>query len=1225
MPVYSACGKDALADGSMRLKLVELQGYKTFASRTEFSFDSGITAIVGPNGSGKTNIADAIRWVLGEQSYRALRGKRTEDMIFAGSTQRSRLGMASASLVLDNADGWLPTDFSEVRITRRAYRSGENEYLLNGRRVRLRDITELLSRSGLAQRTYTVIGQGLVDDVLSLRPEDRRTLFEEAAGIALYRAKRAEALVRMDETSTNLLRVNDIIHEIAPRLERLEQAAARAERHALLSQQLEGLLRTWYGYRWRQAQLNLRRARDSQSRREERLGRVRDVLDRLDSRLAFLRTRQSQLREQLGAWHRESSGLHRQMESVQRELAVNQERDRLLVRSSDEARRELADLDVLLQATLSRVEAAEEDLEAANANRRDKLGLVETLQKELRDHETIREEHTRQLTDSKNHGSDLAARSVDSHNRLAQLAERRSALSLERDDHLEAIARQKQVIAETQSQIEAVSHQQQQLEEADSALEAETTRLNASLVQGLADLDRKRTEMAEAQRNLERLDARLDILSRTRREGAGLNEGVRAVLQAAGSGRWDGEGQLSGIVGTVAQLLRVPPQVETAVEAALAGHLHDIVVRTWADAQAATSFLHETRQGRARLLPLDTLRMPERLTAPGDHRILGIAADLVGADAECEPVIEMLLGRTLIVEDLETARQVFSRLQGSYQIVTLSGDVLHSTGSLAGGKGPGSGRGQALAREREWRELPGSLESARRSLRDAEAALAGSAESERQIRASLSALELRRRKHAGQMAGVQARLSTLGQAVAVAAEQVAWRQGLVARLDAEEADLDSRASELQADIDALRREKASAERQVLVIQERLDSLKGDALYDRLAQARTAAAVAGGTYEHRQATLDDLRSNLDRARSQKEGKRQHITALSAERSAVADQISAGESRELVIKGWLSSLNQKIEPAETEIARLEMEREELVQEETVARAELREAERRHAEAVLAASQQEDRLRRLRSQIMDDFGLVEMEPMEGVPDQPPLPMVGLVSAVRAVETLPEGLENEIHQIRAQINRMGSINPTAPEEYAETRKRSDFLTEQAADLQEAAGRLREVIAELDEVIHREFDRAFTAGAARFRENFTELFGGGTARLVLTDPDDPSHTGVEILARPPGKRQQTLAMLSGGERALTAVALIFALLETSPPPFCILDEVDAMLDEANVQRFRQKLEQVSGQTQFIVITHNRGTVEAANIIYGVSMGDDSVSQVVSLRLDGDAVVPGDS
>jgi chromosome segregation protein len=419
-------------------------------------------------------------------------------------------------------------------------------------------------------------------------------------------------------------------------------------------------------------------------------------------------------------------------------------------------------------------------------------------------------------------------------------------------------------------------------------------------------------------------------------------------------------------------------------------------------------------------------------------------------------------------------------------------------------------------------------------------------------------------------------------------------------------------------------EKDSVEAEAAAAQAELDGLRGDLLYQRLSEARTAEAIARGRWENRQAALDTLRQSESQLQTQIQAKRQQIADLDAEQSSLAQQIGSHASRERVIQGWLSSLTQKIDPSEAEVAQLEGEREELELEEGSLRTVLREAEGGYSDALLAHNRQEDRLERLRRQIMDDFGLVDMEPTEGLAEQRPLPLGELVSHLPMVEILPEGLEEEMHQIKAQLRRMGAVNPNAPDEYGEVLDRYTFLTTQATDLEEAARSLREVIAELDDLMRREFLATFELVAARFKENFTRLFGGGTARLVLTDTDDISLTGVEIVARPPGKRQQTLALLSGGERSLTAVALIFALLEVSPPPFCVLDEVDAMLDEANVKRFRTALQTLSESTQFIVITHNRGTIQAADTIYGVSMGDDSVSQVVSLRMDGNQIAAPD-
>jgi chromosome segregation protein len=1207
----------------MRLKHLDLQGFKTFAFRTEFAFDGGITAIVGPNGSGKSNIADAIRWVLGEQSYRSLRAKRTEDMIFFGSAVRSRQGMATASLMLDNSDGWLPIDFSEVTISRRAYRSGENEYLLNGSRVRLRDISELLAKSGLARRTYTVIGQGLVDDVLSLRAEDRRALFEEAAGITLYQSKRAETVSRLEETRANLLRINDIINEIAPRLRRLEREAERAEHHALLTKQLDGLLRVWYGYRWREEQLGLQRTRDALNRRDTSLAKRRQALQELDEGVAGLRDQHAHLRQRLSGWHRERGELRQRLEAVQRDLAVLRERARLLTRQQDELQSELAGLEAQAQVVAERASAAQAQSAEARATLREKEGLVTQAQAGLDAHEGQRKELSEQLAEAQSRVLDLATQMADRSNRLDQIAERREAQAEERATRKASLQNQRAMADGLRARIAEAGAEQVRLESEAESLRAEAREQEASLAEAGDRRTGLETDLAEARRQLERLEARYELLSRLRAEGEGLHAGVRAVLQAAHRGE-SGGGRpaqpLAGIVGTVAQHVQVPGEYEVAIEVALGGHVQDVIVESWSDAEMAIRFLREGQRGRATFLPLDTIRPPLRIEVPDAPGIIGLAADLVKAQPRLAPVVEMLLARAVVTQDLPAARRVFDRLRGGFQIVTLSGDVLRSSGTVTGGQGQKQAQGQVLAREREWRELPNAIRHAEARHGQAEGALAEAQSAAASMRARLAELQARQQERSEASRAVQTRKRDLEQELALAGQQVAMQEAQLAQLDQEATELDRRESVLQAEREKAADEKAAAEDQVASLQGQLEALSGETLYRRLSEARTAEAVARGAWEHHRATLEGLQEQLSQHSTQIEAKRQRLAEFEAEQASLVEQIHNRVSRESVIQGWLASLAQKIQPAEDELGQLENDREELEAEEVTLRARLRQAEASHSQAVLTHGRQEDRLERLRRQILDDFGLVEMEPTLGLAEQHPLPLGEMVSALPAVQTLPEGLEDEIHQIKAQLRRMGPVNPSAPEEYGEVMDRHSFLTAQATDLEEAARGLREVISELDDVMRREFLAAFESVAARFKQNFSELFGGGTAHLELTDPDDISSTGVEIVARPPGKRQQALALLSGGERSLTAVALIFAILEVSPPPFCVLDEVDAMLDEANIRRFRRALEQLGERTQFIIITHNRGTIQAADTIYGVSMGDDSVSQVISLRLEGDRI-----
>jgi len=857
--------------------------------------------------------------------------------------------------------------------------------------------------------------------------------------------------------------------------------------------------------------------------------------------------------------------------------------------------------------------------------------MVAEAQAELDAHEGQRNKISRQIAVAQSRALDLATQVADRRSRLAQLEERRSDLAREGDEHRVAIAAEQARVDESESRLQAVAVELDRLRAERDGLQDQVDRLHAAQETAENQQVELQANVAKARGGVDRLRARYELLSRLREEGEGLYAGVRAVLQAAGgASRPAGDGEpeagsfLSGIVGTVAQLLLVSEEYEVAIEVALGGHLQDVVVDSWAAAQGAIAFLREGQRGRATFLPLDTMRPLPRVDVPAGEGVIGVAADLVRAEDSLWPAVEMLLGRTIVVHDLHAARRIFDQLRGGFQIVTLAGEVLRSSGSVTGGQARQQVEGRVLAREREWRELPARIKTAWQEQRKIERALEGARSEEEQVRGQIVALEARLQEKEEESATILSRYRAQEQELGLAGQQLAWRREQLARLEQEAAKLDRLEESLHTEVAELVSEKATSDEEVAAWQAKLDQLSGEALYRRLSERRTAEAVAQGVWEHRGATLESLRERYTQLQDQIEAKHQRMGALAEEQDSLAAQIRSKESRASIIQGWLTALDEKINPGEAEVAELEAEREGLEKEEAVLRARLRQAESRHSQAFLAHSRQEDRLQRLRGQIMDDFGLVEMEPTEGMPEQPPLPLGELVSALPSIEQLPEGLEEEMHQIKAQLRRMGSVNFGAPDEYAEVLDRYTFLTTQATDLEEAARSLREVIAELDVVMRSEFNATFQEVAARFTQNFAELFGGGAARLVLTDPDDVSQTGVEIVARPPGKRQQTLALLSGGERALTAVALIFSILEVSPPPFCILDEVDAMLDEANVRRFRQSLEALSLQTQFIIITHNRGTIQAADTIYGVSMGDDSVSQVVSLRLDGERIAAPD-
>lgn len=1194
----------------MRLKQLELIGYKTFADRSDFLFDEGITAIVGPNGSGKSNIADAVRWVLGEQSFSLLRAKRGEDMIFSGSERRARMGMAEATITLDNSTQWLPIEFGEVAITRRSFRSGDNEYLLNGSRVRLRDINELLGKTGLSSRTYMVIGQGLIDSALSLRPQERRRLIEEAAGLTLYQSRRADALNKLDETRQNLIRVHDLVSEIEPRLRRLERQAARAEEHAQVGGELDDVLSVWYSYHWRRGQDELRRMRAISTYQQEQLETQRTHLNEVSGRIAQVRARQGELRDELGRWHRESSALHARSEAHQRDLAVAQERRRGLMQRQDELHTEVVPLEARHAAQLEQIAAVQGVLASLNetlARQQERVDEVqaalEAWQSEVTALQTARAEAQEQLLE-------LRTQIADHQSRLVQLDERRTELSEAREAYQASAVALAGKVRGLRNDLTQLSKQSEALADAARQVDAQREERQQKIAAAVAQQRALEELRNQVEQQLGRLRERYQVLNRMREEGAGLYEGVRSVLRARGN-------QVGGVLGTVAELIEVPQELETAIEVALGSQLQNIVVETWSDAQSAIDYLKQGRGGRATFLPLDTLRPGREVEAPGTSGVLGVASSLVGCEDRLQPVTAYLLGRTIVCRELRVARRVLGQVSGSYQVVTLDGERVRSSGAVTGGaRRPGRQRG-VLAQERERRELPGQIAAQQAERERLSGDIAQAVDRQKSLGDEVAVLEVQAGKLGAEREAAAQEHASVEQQIDRAQNEEQWHRSLVADTEGELASLDERESELRAALLDLESRIETSETALATLETQIVGMDDQVLNAQLAERREDVALTRQEQASKAAELRGYQEGLLDLDQQVASRQERLSELGASLAEMQDRIAGLRQDEYTLTTELQLFAERIEPAEQELQTLERQQDSLEQDESQLRMRLQAFESRHSQAQLRVARQEDQLSHLQSQIQDDLGLVDLEMGEALSGQPLLPIKPLVSSLPEVEVLPEGIEDQIRALRRRLHRLGAVNPEAPAEYQEMRERYEFLVTQSQDLEEAADHLGQVVSELDEVMQREFQKTFSAVARSFREYFTRLFDGGSARLELTTPDDLMSTGIDIVARPPGKRQQGLAVLSGGERALTAAALVFAILDVSPTPFCVLDEVDAALDEANVGRFRSVLQELSERMQFVVITHNRYTIEISDIVYGVSMGADGASCVISHRMKG--------
>jgi len=1190
----------------LRLKSLELHGYKTFASRTLFEFAEGITAIVGPNGSGKSNIADALRWVLGEQSYGLLRAKKTEDMIFAGSESRTRAGMASASILFDNSEDWLPLDFSEVSIGRRAYRDGRNDYVLNGQHVRLRDINEILAQSGLSERTYTILGQGLVDASLALKADERRKLFEEAAGVGLYRTRREETLRRLENTQHNLERVLDIMAELEPRLRTLDRQSRRAREYSRMQEDLRVLLRDWYGYHWHKAQQELAESREVLRQQETHQREARKSYQSLQSEYVTFRERLQGLRTQLNSWHRELSELHSQRETVNRELAVLDERQRSL---STSRQTQTADRDRSLdESTLAneRLSEAQKEVVRVEAEFKEAEERLKSAQQALETRQEERSGIEEKLQAAQVRITSLNSRRAETQARLDELDARRTTQSERMEATKMAIQEADDEVVRAEGEHRSTESVLHMAEKAVQATEADLETRKGEIARLEEEKRQKNEELAELKTNQSRLAAQLEVLKQLEQSLQGYAEGARFLLKAAR------QSKLGGARGALSAVLDVPAELETAIAAALGEHL-DAVLLDGGQLDQALSLLESDEAGRAALLPLGALSQTPPLKAPADSNCMGVASDLVKAPAGLKAAVDLLLGQVLVVRDRAAARRLIAGQPGHVRTVTLSGEVFRADGLVLAGK---SSRGSTLSRPRQRRELGESLASLSGHLETLEATLQSLTSDLLAAKEALSLAEATLREaHVKFEAAHSKEQETAGE-LDSAKRQFEWGKKQLEVLQAEVSRAEAEWNELTETQGQIESESAGAGEEVHILKQELSGVSLDEAQEQVSYWTTRAAVTRQSLNDAQTRRDDRAAALTRLEEQQQDFAGRLQEIDAGLAQLERDREALHERESTLNDEMAAMRVKIDPAEKDLSTAERQERELQEQENNAQRGMTAADRMYNQVQVDVIRRQEALDTLRNRIQDDFGLVMFEYASDVSGPLPLPLDGMVEQLPVVNEIAPELEEQMKRQRAQLRRIGPINPEAQAEYESESERYEFMKAQVEDLRKAEADLRQVITELDELTKQEFSKTFEAVDKEFRQVFVRLFGGGSARLALTDPEDLVNTGIEIEARLPGRREQGLALLSGGERSLTAIALVFALLRVSPTPVCVMDEVDAMLDEANVGRFRDLLQELSQDTQFIIITHNRNTVQAADVIYGVTMGRDSASQIISLKLD---------
>ena len=1222
----------------MYLKRLAVQGFKSFPERTTFEFGPGITAIVGPNGSGKSNVSDAIRWVLGEQSFRNLRAKKAEDVIFAGTSSRSPVGMAEAILTLDNEDRWLPIDFAEVEIGRRVYRSGESEYLLNGSRVRLRDLSDLLMKADVGQNSYTIMGQGLVDEVLSMSPEQRRVFLDEAADVKRFRMRITEALRRLEATRDNIARVDLVLNELRPRLAQLERQAGRAAEHAKLSAELTELLKLFYGQRWADAQNALTRAMAALDQRVEANQEAEQRVTQLREQITALGDEIRRRREAISRRDTRSNEFAQRLSSLEQNLDLDRERHAMLSGRREELRIELEALETeRLSLDTTDVDEGRRGMEVGEQEEVAREAAVLTRRRldEAERAYGIARARAQELRE----GAEADERRLGSFQAEMEAARRRIA-ELEQE-HEQFDARRKQ------SLVELIGYGRKYRE-----IKAELVTAEATLAAARGEADQARQRLQRVQdevrryesagneelRELDRLEGRLDALRRVQAEHDGIAVGTRqslimgqALLDEVQPGSLGEAPEIEGVVGLLSRQIRVPSGLETAINAALENRLHSVIVREETQVLKAINLLRQRGHGRAQFIPLDSIRHVYPLNLQKERGVVGVASKLVRCEGEFRNLLDTLLGRIIVVEDMEAGMRMISRSLGS--VVTLDGTFIEPTGVVSGGS---AGTDETVfSRQRELEELPERIAELRERTDRSQERLETARDSLEQL--VISAREADSRYDDLRKTGDTSRVNLERE------RQKLHRirrdlDSLVSRREGLERDQ----VELQQRYETAR--AGMAELETRRTDRRADMQRAEEEVTRTTEERESAIRAVAEASGRLASVEGERKALQMLREQHDKAKERIASqmtartaqaqnFEAEATAVSERIARLQSQLEGLRVEQAHATDDVAPDLDELHRFETHERQVQDELGAAHAALLDAERARLDAETGVGRARERLDVLREEMAreglgpnEDGSIVPVD--EASPPEEPVETVEEPSATEetedpvvtprvsgATEVDLDEIRVRIDDVRRQIRRLGPINEEAPGDYEESKERYEFLTGQLEDLTQAEAQLRSVIHDLQGEIKTRFDAAFVTVNEAFGKYFTSFFGGGKASLALTDPEDSTDSGIEITAQPPGKRIESLSLLSGGERSLTAVALLFALLAANPAPFCVLDEVDAALDEANVGRFADSLNALSEKTQFITVTHNRRTVEAADAIYGVSMARDGVSQVLSLKL----------
>lgn len=1181
----------------MYLKSIEINGFKSFANKIVFEFPHGITGIVGPNGSGKSNIGDAVRWVLGEQSAKQLRGSKMEDVIFSGTENRRPLGFAYVAILFDNRDRKIALDYDEVKVARRVYRSGESEYLINGAACRRRDIVEIFYDTGIGKEGYSIIGQGQVEKILSGKIEDSRELFDEAAGIAKYKKNRSVTEKSLEQERQNLERVTDVLRELEERVGPLEEQSRTAKEYLKLRDREKDLDIHLFLYDYENTQKELKENQNRQEIVGKDLEKTREIHDQIKEKNASLQQESEALLAKI-----EETGAEKERVSSGKEELDSQ--NLLLQHKIESNERMIAHYEEIIGQNLVEKEtktAKKKEQQEQLASREEELAELETEKSRLaKEKETYIEEKklaSEKLSIQKDELFSMMDDQLDTKEKLsrydtmeeqlqirnAEYNSRLIALQSDLREYNEKNTRLEEELKKTQQSYDEALEELEQAQEEDRMLSAEESRLDTALGQENQDFLRARS--------------RYETLAGITERYEGYNQSIKHIMEQKKNN--------PGIIGVVADIMKLDQKYETSIEIALGGALQNVVTEDDQVAKKMIAFLKQNRFGRATFLPLTNIRRRNSSIHPSileEEGVIGLASDLVTVEARFEPLVQFLLGRTIVVDTIENALLLSRRNNYSLRVVTIGGELLNPGGSITGGAYRHSGN--LLGRNRE-------MEESREKMQQAEASC-------RQIREKLNALEKNREANQNSLEEKQEKVTSLQMALHDLGHQIP--------------DLLEKEKALKENIETLKEEHASLKNQLLEIRAQKEVLaenqlshekiheKNNDVMDRLekqiaALEETIRDIEGKENQvilrisQAKQQMEFYASDCRRLEEEILGCDRSIEGNRQQKKELQRQNGEAEEKRREISGQTEKFMKALEEIAGKLDSLKEEQKTVSGKHTVIFRELEEQndrmlllEKENARLAARKEKLESDLESRVDYMWEQYELTYNYAME-------LKHQDVSGEVAA------RYRQEKKEISQQIKKLGNVNVGAIEEYKTVGERYEFLRGQYDDIKEAEAKLLTMIDELNTAMREQFTEKFAEIRQMFTTVFQDLFEGGTADLELMDDENMLECGIRIVAQPPGKKLQNIMLLSGGERALTAIALLFAIQKLKPSPFCLLDEIEAALDDANIVRFSRYLKKLSADTQFIVITHRRGTMSAAEALYGITMQEKGVSTLISVDL----------